>query len=458
MPHICTSDLPISRYNELMKPIIHFLKLVLLINLSLFIQACGGDSATKKTTELFPDAVSIKTYGAIGDGVQDDTQAFKAAFAQEKSLLIPKGQFKISQALLVPKKLRVITGTGTLIGTSPNGLLTTNETSQGIYNLTINGITIQYQPTSDTNIGAIYFNDSDIKNLTIQNSHFTAPKKAKWGNAITLVGKKGHRVDNIKIINNTFNNLTRAAIEVLVRGKNKIKSSDFPDWPAVYFDDSIISNLSISGNTFTHTRGIYYAANREVFNPAISLSGAVNGTLIDNNKINGFYWGVELDGSTKTKVTNNIISTKHSAISISHGSDTRADSTFIKGNTLTSTQANNIYVINAHEARSITIDNNTITGLVYLRQTDNFILKNNKLYSKLYTNLVIENASNTKVTNNYIENTDPTSNGSVSGKGNSDGSNEVTGNTIYVKGGRHLTNLSGSSIVFEKNTHLSSPQ
>ncbi len=440
-----------------MKPLIHFLKLVLLINLSLFIQACGGDSATKNSTELFPDAVSIKNYGAIGDGVQDDTQAFKLAFAQETSLLIPAGRYKISQALLVPKKLQVITGTGTLIGTSINGILKTDKTSEGIHNLTINGITIQYQPTTDTIIGAIYFNDSDIKNLTIQNTHFTAPKNAKWGNAITLVGKKGHRVDNIKIINNTFVDITRAAIEVLVRGQNKTKSTEFPDWPAVNFDASIVTKLSITGNTFKHSRGTYNPANSDIFNPAISLSGAVNGTLIDDNKIEGYFWGIELDGSTKTKITSNTISTIHSAISISHGSDSRAKSTFIKGNTLTSVQETDIYVINAHRARSITIDNNTITGLVYLRQTDNFILKNNKLYSKLYTNLVIENASNTKVSNNYLENTDPTSNGSVSGKGNSDSSNEVTDNTIYVKGGRHLTNLSGTSIIYENNTHRTSP-
>lgn len=435
------------------------LKFFLLVNMAFFLNACGGGSNdTKKTTEQFVNAVSVKKYGAQGDGKQDDTQAFINAFSHQTSILIPAGKYRISQALLIPEKLQVLTGTGTIIGTSPEGILKTDITSKGIKKLTINGLTFQYQPTSDTNIGAIYFNDSDIKNLTIQNSHFTAPSDAKWGNAITLVGKKGHRVDNIKIINNTFSNITRAAIEVLVRGKDKTKSTEFPDWPAVYFDKKIVSNLSITGNTFKHQRGTYYAANREIFNPAISLSGAVNGTLIDDNKIDGFYWGVELDGSTKTKVSNNIISTKHSSISISHGADTEANSTLIDGNTLTAIQENNIYVINAHEARSITISNNTITGLVYLRKTDNFILKNNKLYSKLYTNLVIEDGTNTKVTKNYLENTDPTSNGSVSGKGDSDDSNKVTGNTIYVKGDRHLTNISGTSIIFENNTHRTSPQ
>ena len=436
-----------------------FLKILLFSNISWFISACGGGSnETTKTPELFVNAVSIKKYGATGDGKHDDTQAFKDAFSQETSLLIPVGRYRISQALLVPQTLQVVTGTGTIIGSSPEGILKTDITSKGINKLTINGINFQYQPTSDTNTGAIYFNDSDIKNLTIQNSHFTAPSDAKWGNAITLVGKKGHRVDNIKIMNNTFSNITRAAIEILVRGKDKTKSTDFPDWPAVYFDKKIISNLSITGNTFTHQRGTYTVANQEIFNPAISLSGAVNGNLIENNKIDGFYWGVELDGSTKTKVTNNSISTKHSSISLSHGADTEANSTLIDGNTLTAAQENNIYVINAHEARSITISNNTITGLVYLRKTDNFILKDNKLYSKLYTNLVIEDGTNTKVKKNYLENTDPTSNGSVSGKGNSDHSNKVTDNTIYVKSGRHLTNLSGTSIIVENNTHRTSPQ
>ena len=442
---------------------IHFLLTPVLFFYSiLFIAACGSGADVDNTPIQFANAVNINKYGANGKDKQDDTEAFKKAFAQETSVLIPAGHYYLSKALLIPENLQVITGTGTLIGTDTQGIFKTDKTSKGINKLIINGIGFQYQPTQDTPFGAIYFNDSDVKNLTIQNCHFTAPKKAKWGNAITLVGKKGHRVDNIVITNNRFTNITRAAIEVMVRGEDKTKSTEFPEWPAVNFDKTIVTNLSISNNTFRHDFGAYHKTNKkgekEIFNPAISLSGAVNNTKIDNNTINGFYWGVELDGSTRTRISNNKISSKHSSISLSHGSDTLANQTFIEGNTLTAKAEEGIYVINAHEAKSITIRKNHITGLIYLRNTDNFILKENKLYSNLFANLMIDNSSNTLVTENYIENTHANSIGSIRGKPESGETNKVINNSIYVKSGKNLENHDRTAILFKNNTTHEVPQ
>lgn len=52
-------------------------------------------------------ALNVKNFGAIGDGVADDSQAFKDALQQAKTnnggiVYIPNGQYKITQALVVP--------------------------------------------------------------------------------------------------------------------------------------------------------------------------------------------------------------------------------------------------------------------------------------------------------------------------------------------------------------------
>ena len=439
-----------------MKYLKNSLYLLSLTGLLLLLSSCGG---TEDTVEEYANAVSVKSYGAKGDGVADDTQAFKDAFAAETSVLIPDGHYLIKSAIFLPSTLRVITGNGTIIGTGLSGIFTLNFKDKGINQLVINGLTFQYQPTKDTIFGAIYLNDAKVKNLTIKNCHFTSQEGAKWGNAIKLVGKntgkKKHRLDNITIINNTFTNITRAAIEVLVRGKDTKRSAEFPEWPAVNFDKTIVTNLYIRGNTFKHNRNTYRMPN-EIFNPAISLSGAVNGTVIDDNEITGYYWGVELDGSVHTKITNNKITTKHSALSISHGADPEIGKTVIEGNTFSASEEK---VINTHGARNINIRKNTIIGLMYLRKSYHLNIEGNKFYSPQYTNIVIEDSLDCIITNNYIENTNTSSNGSIRGKGYSNNTNRVTNNKIYLKAGNGvITNESNASVLFEDNETLSSPQ
>jgi hypothetical protein len=60
-------------------------------------------SETKKTTvsALRANCVSIKDYGAVGDGSTDDTTAFQAALTAGESVFIPRGTYKITSALTV---------------------------------------------------------------------------------------------------------------------------------------------------------------------------------------------------------------------------------------------------------------------------------------------------------------------------------------------------------------------
>ena len=46
--------------------------------------------------------VSVKDFGAKGDGVTDDTAAFTAAFASSKSIYVPTGNYKITSSITIP--------------------------------------------------------------------------------------------------------------------------------------------------------------------------------------------------------------------------------------------------------------------------------------------------------------------------------------------------------------------
>ena len=60
----------------------------------------GGTGAQDRTlTSRLQDFVSVKDFGAVGDGVADDTAAIQAALDASKGIYLPKGEYKITSTL-----------------------------------------------------------------------------------------------------------------------------------------------------------------------------------------------------------------------------------------------------------------------------------------------------------------------------------------------------------------------
>jgi len=81
----------------------------------------SGTGATSRTTQAkLRDVVSVKDFGAVGDGTTDDTAAIQAAInfcaastaANCKTLYIPGGDYKISASLSIPNTVVRIVGDG----------------------------------------------------------------------------------------------------------------------------------------------------------------------------------------------------------------------------------------------------------------------------------------------------------------------------------------------------------
>lgn len=63
-----------------------------------FIQA--GTGAVQRTVESkLQDVVSVKDFGAVGDGVADDTVAIQAALSSSDAVYFPQGQYRLTQTL-----------------------------------------------------------------------------------------------------------------------------------------------------------------------------------------------------------------------------------------------------------------------------------------------------------------------------------------------------------------------
>lgn len=70
--------------------------------------AQGTGAATRTSSDKFGDLISVKDFGAVGDGLSDDTTAIQNALAAHGAVLIPEGEFLISSTISVPAKKSMI--------------------------------------------------------------------------------------------------------------------------------------------------------------------------------------------------------------------------------------------------------------------------------------------------------------------------------------------------------------
>ena len=67
-----------------------------------------GTGATARTVDAkLKDTVSVKDFGAVGDGTTDDTAAFQAAINASSVVYVPVGNYKITSKFVITKSLRL---------------------------------------------------------------------------------------------------------------------------------------------------------------------------------------------------------------------------------------------------------------------------------------------------------------------------------------------------------------
>jgi len=83
--------------------------------------ASGTGAITRAAQDKFSDLVSIKDFGALGDGLTDDAGAIQNALAAHDAVLIPSGTFLIKSTIsLSAGKALIGLGQGSVIKTSSN--------------------------------------------------------------------------------------------------------------------------------------------------------------------------------------------------------------------------------------------------------------------------------------------------------------------------------------------------
>lgn len=112
--------------------------------------ASGTGASQRTVLDKLRDVVSVKDFGAVGDGVADDTAAIQAAINSGKAAFVPKGTYKISATLDLNNGYKALIG----------------DPSMPIINKTTAGPAIRIGTTS----GAVLNEYSRVENLYLQST------------------------------------------------------------------------------------------------------------------------------------------------------------------------------------------------------------------------------------------------------------------------------------------------
>lgn len=91
--------------------------------------AIGTGAETRTSADKFSDFISIKDFGAVGDGLTDDTLAFQQALAAHDSVFVPPGTYLTSSAITLAERK-------TLIGAGQKSVIKGNGSSFNVIEIT----------------------------------------------------------------------------------------------------------------------------------------------------------------------------------------------------------------------------------------------------------------------------------------------------------------------------------
>ncbi|NEU76503.1 hypothetical protein PI95_029310 [Hassallia byssoidea VB512170] len=166
--------------------------------------------------------VSVKDFGAVGDGITDDSSAIQSAVTASNKVYIPAGTYKITKGITIPSNREIFgDGAGTIIQLAANSItaFSTGNSSDSsnifIHNLLIDGggqtSTISTGFRGCVGIYATRISNLKINNVVIQKMGVSNQVKptidSDSGGFGIIVEARYGSIQNIRISNCTINNI-----------------------------------------------------------------------------------------------------------------------------------------------------------------------------------------------------------------------------------------------------------
>jgi len=295
----------------------------------------GNDVVVRSIQSKLQDIVSVKDFGAVGDGLTDDTDAIQSALDNNSAVFIPEGVFLCDELTLNTNNLVVGGGTLKYNNDTPSSspqIYLFNATS--VSNVKISGVTFdclnpsnQINALAEADYRGAYIVGNNVENLIVENC--TA---IKCFDKFVSVG--GSTSKDIKILNNNI--LQAGASEMIgIYGAEGSTVDDF----SLNINNVIISNNYIYGNAFSSTPSL---TSGQGCNASINATSGSTGHirfehvsygLIESNNLEfASGTGIRVEQSTNVNVSNNTLNLCNSGIEIYlAGYDVVVTNNIIKG-------------------------------------------------------------------------------------------------------------------------------
>lgn len=400
--------------------------------------SAGAGAVTTTVQTKLRESVSVKDFGAVGDGVTDDTTAINLAIASLTtggSLYFPKGTYQLFSPLVFSASNLTFYGDGASSvlrrdSSSANDYIFQSSGSGVLTNVLIEKLRFESQRTSASGTQSfVNFDGQDLSNITVQNCSFA--NTTAYCNSIFIKTAAGKSVSGVKILNNFIESSKRMGFEII----NHDNSTNYN-----------ASDVLVEGNTF---------ANCNVM--CVSISGPVQNSTVSNNKFIGASTtnGLELVGPSGCNVVGNIFSGTFTSLISSSGTLTQGRNIVISDNSTNGLTTGRVYLANAGAATISgnnfqTTDRWNISG----SGSNGCLIQSNRIVTSDSYAIICDNSANHRIIDNYLDNSASATNFAVVRAYNANATNIVLIGNILLQGTGGVSydaQLGGSYLYAQRN-------
>ena len=305
---------------------------------------------------LSPEEISVKTFGAKGDGITDDSKAIQSALDSSvgKTLFFPSGTYMLYKTITVPSNITLLGEDGAILkassdfGVDKDLLRTYNGQNITFNNITLSGNN-ESNPKGDERSATVGVwlwdiwggNNLQMVNCSFIDDLYPASRLASDSSNVTYDSCKFINVDCGVIFQGSGNVDQLIVTNSLFDGHEKSE-------PISFFGSGNYTNITISYNTMQN----------KTCGKAINIiRGKVDNIKVFENKLISDSCGVDIQDATNVEVYNNIIESVGCGINLARSSKIN-----IHDNTISNTRRQGLLLDSCSD---ISFSKNTVTNCGY---------------------------------------------------------------------------------------------